>query len=153
VPASELISVSDKYGRKRVLLATMVGNIISAAMWLRSTTFVSTPPTSLTSEHIPSLPTCGRTIRGQCPNQHSNHLGCHYSSYEIKITRFDRHRLFSLLYHRVSQYISELMEVPLSEHTLLLAPYPMLHLILGTSLLFQPLSLLVSWSLKRYTWL
>jgi MFS family permease len=33
--------VSDKYGRKKILLATMVGNIVSAAIWLRSTTFVS----------------------------------------------------------------------------------------------------------------
>lgn len=32
--------MSDKYGRKKVLLATMVGNIVSAAIWLRSTTFV-----------------------------------------------------------------------------------------------------------------
>lgn len=35
------ISVSDRYGRKKVLLATMVGNIISALIWLQSTTFVS----------------------------------------------------------------------------------------------------------------
>ncbi|GHJ86419.1 hypothetical protein NliqN6_2821 [Naganishia liquefaciens] len=33
--------LSDKYGRKKVLLATMVGNILSAAIWLRSTTFSS----------------------------------------------------------------------------------------------------------------
>lgn len=33
-------AVSDKYGRRRVLLATMVGNLVSAAIWLRSTAFV-----------------------------------------------------------------------------------------------------------------
>jgi hypothetical protein len=34
-------SVSDRYGRKKVLLATMTGNLLSAVVWLRSTTFVS----------------------------------------------------------------------------------------------------------------
>ncbi|KAG7096835.1 hypothetical protein E1B28_004244 [Marasmius oreades] len=34
-------SLSDKYGRKRILLLTMVGNILSAAVWLQSTTFAS----------------------------------------------------------------------------------------------------------------
>jgi hypothetical protein len=33
--------VSDKYGRKPVLLATMIGNIISAGIWLGSTSFAS----------------------------------------------------------------------------------------------------------------
>jgi len=33
--------VSDKYGRKPVLLMTMIGNLISAFIWLKSTTFVS----------------------------------------------------------------------------------------------------------------
>lgn len=33
--------VSDRYGRKRVLLATMIGNIISTVIWLESTSFVS----------------------------------------------------------------------------------------------------------------
>jgi MFS family permease len=33
--------VSDRYGRKKVLLATMIGNIISALIWLQSTTFAS----------------------------------------------------------------------------------------------------------------
>lgn len=38
---NELIqSVSDRFGRKKVLLATMTGNILSALVWLRSTTFV-----------------------------------------------------------------------------------------------------------------
>ena len=32
--------VSDRYGRKKVLLATMFGNILSAIVWLRSTSFV-----------------------------------------------------------------------------------------------------------------
>jgi MFS family permease len=36
-----LTVVSDRYGRKKVLLATMTGNILSAVVWLRSTTFVS----------------------------------------------------------------------------------------------------------------
>ncbi|KAF8745980.1 hypothetical protein AX14_004272 [Amanita brunnescens Koide BX004] len=34
-------SLSDKYGRKRILLLTMVGNILSAVVWVRSTTFAS----------------------------------------------------------------------------------------------------------------
>lgn len=34
-------SLSDKYGRRRVLLITMVGNILSALVWLKSTTFAS----------------------------------------------------------------------------------------------------------------
>ncbi len=33
--------VSDKYGRRPVLLATMIGNIVSAGIWLQSTSFVS----------------------------------------------------------------------------------------------------------------
>jgi hypothetical protein len=35
------VPVSDRYGRKKVLLATMTGNLLSAVVWLRSTTFVS----------------------------------------------------------------------------------------------------------------
>ncbi|KAJ7682678.1 major facilitator superfamily domain-containing protein [Mycena polygramma] len=34
-------SLSDKYGRKRILLITMIGNIVSAVLWLQSTTFAS----------------------------------------------------------------------------------------------------------------
>ncbi|KAF9646019.1 MFS general substrate transporter [Thelephora ganbajun] len=34
-------SLSDKYGRKRVLLITMLGNILSAVVWIQSTTFTS----------------------------------------------------------------------------------------------------------------
>ncbi|KAF9076767.1 MFS DHA1 sub-family [Rhodocollybia butyracea] len=34
-------SLSDKYGRKRVLLITMIGNILSALVWIKSTTFAS----------------------------------------------------------------------------------------------------------------
>jgi len=34
-------SLSDKYGRKRILLLTMVGNILSAVIWVQSTTFAS----------------------------------------------------------------------------------------------------------------
>ncbi|KAI0004885.1 MFS, DHA1 sub-family [Russula compacta] len=34
-------SLSDKYGRKKVLLITMIGNILSALVWIRSTTFAS----------------------------------------------------------------------------------------------------------------
>ncbi|KAJ7498798.1 major facilitator superfamily domain-containing protein [Mycena latifolia] len=34
-------SLSDKYGRKRVLLITMIGNILSAVLWIQSTTFAS----------------------------------------------------------------------------------------------------------------
>ncbi|GLB33913.1 putative MFS DHA1 sub-family protein [Lyophyllum shimeji] len=34
-------SLSDKYGRKRVLLVTMIGNILSAIVWIQSTTFAS----------------------------------------------------------------------------------------------------------------
>ncbi|KAK8861595.1 hypothetical protein IAR55_002418 [Kwoniella newhampshirensis] len=33
--------LSDKYGRKRILLITMSGNIISAAIWIQSTSFAS----------------------------------------------------------------------------------------------------------------
>lgn len=36
-------AVSDRYGRKNILLATMVGNILSAVVWLRSTSFVCLP--------------------------------------------------------------------------------------------------------------
>ncbi|KAI0750752.1 MFS general substrate transporter [Daedaleopsis nitida] len=34
-------SLSDKYGRKRILLITMIGNILSALVWLFSTSFAS----------------------------------------------------------------------------------------------------------------
>ncbi|KIM46086.1 hypothetical protein M413DRAFT_65291, partial [Hebeloma cylindrosporum] len=34
-------SLSDKYGRKRILLITMIGNILSAIIWIQSTTFAS----------------------------------------------------------------------------------------------------------------
>ncbi|KAJ7929897.1 major facilitator superfamily domain-containing protein [Mycena leptocephala] len=34
-------SLSDKYGRKRILLITMIGNILSAVLWLQSTTFAT----------------------------------------------------------------------------------------------------------------
>lgn len=34
-------SLSDKYGRKRILLFTMIGNILSAVIWVQSTTFAS----------------------------------------------------------------------------------------------------------------
>ncbi|TFY67804.1 hypothetical protein EVG20_g3809 [Dentipellis fragilis] len=34
-------SLSDKYGRRRVLLITMIGNILSALVWIQSTTFAS----------------------------------------------------------------------------------------------------------------
>ncbi|KAI9063320.1 MFS general substrate transporter [Trametes sanguinea] len=34
-------ALSDRYGRKRVLLLTMIGNILSALVWLKSTTFAT----------------------------------------------------------------------------------------------------------------
>ncbi|KAJ6598943.1 major facilitator superfamily domain-containing protein [Mycena vulgaris] len=34
-------SLSDRYGRKRVLLITMIGNMLSAVLWIQSTTFAS----------------------------------------------------------------------------------------------------------------
>ncbi|KAJ7068387.1 major facilitator superfamily domain-containing protein [Mycena amicta] len=34
-------SLSDKYGRKRVLLITMIGNILSAVIWMLSTNFAT----------------------------------------------------------------------------------------------------------------
>lgn len=34
-------SLSDKYGRKRILLITMIGNILSALVWIKSTTFAT----------------------------------------------------------------------------------------------------------------
>ncbi|EIM88313.1 MFS DHA1 sub-family [Stereum hirsutum FP-91666 SS1] len=34
-------SLSDTYGRKRILLITMIGNILSALVWIKSTTFAS----------------------------------------------------------------------------------------------------------------
>ncbi|KAI5125014.1 hypothetical protein M0805_007438 [Coniferiporia weirii] len=34
-------SLSDKYGRKRVLLLTMIGNILSALVWIQSSSFAS----------------------------------------------------------------------------------------------------------------
>ncbi|KAF5344115.1 hypothetical protein D9758_008841 [Tetrapyrgos nigripes] len=34
-------SLSDKYGRKRILLITMIGNILSALVWVTSTSFAS----------------------------------------------------------------------------------------------------------------
>ncbi|KAH8105911.1 MFS general substrate transporter [Cristinia sonorae] len=34
-------SLSDKYGRKRVLLITMLGNMLSAIVWIQSTSFAS----------------------------------------------------------------------------------------------------------------
>ncbi|TDL29481.1 MFS, DHA1 sub-family [Rickenella mellea] len=34
-------ALSDKYGRKRILLLTMAGNILSAVIWIQSTSFAS----------------------------------------------------------------------------------------------------------------
>ncbi|CAE6527120.1 unnamed protein product [Rhizoctonia solani] len=34
-------SLSDKYGRKRILLLSMIGNILSAIVWVQSTSFAS----------------------------------------------------------------------------------------------------------------
>ncbi|KAF9008969.1 major facilitator superfamily domain-containing protein [Cyathus striatus] len=34
-------SLSDRYGRRRILLLTMIGNILSAVVWIQSTTFAS----------------------------------------------------------------------------------------------------------------
>ncbi|TFK43435.1 MFS, DHA1 sub-family [Crucibulum laeve] len=34
-------ALSDKYGRRRILLFTMIGNILSAVVWIQSTTFAS----------------------------------------------------------------------------------------------------------------
>ncbi|KAF9055447.1 MFS general substrate transporter [Hymenopellis radicata] len=34
-------SLSDKYGRKRILLFTMIGNLLSAIVWIKSTTFAT----------------------------------------------------------------------------------------------------------------
>ncbi|CAE6469435.1 unnamed protein product [Rhizoctonia solani] len=34
-------SLSDKYGRKRILLLSMIGNILSAMVWIQSTSFAS----------------------------------------------------------------------------------------------------------------
>ncbi|KAH9966080.1 MFS DHA1 sub-family [Russula dissimulans] len=34
-------SLSDKYGRKKILLITMIGNMLSALVWVKSTTFAS----------------------------------------------------------------------------------------------------------------
>ncbi|KAI0353590.1 MFS general substrate transporter [Trametes cingulata] len=34
-------ALSDKYGRKRILLLTMIGNILSGLVWLKSTTFAT----------------------------------------------------------------------------------------------------------------
>lgn len=34
-------ALSDKYGRKRILLITMAGNILSALVWIQSTSFAS----------------------------------------------------------------------------------------------------------------
>ncbi|KZW04077.1 MFS general substrate transporter [Exidia glandulosa HHB12029] len=34
-------ALSDKYGRKNILLLTMVGNLLSAIVWIQSTTFAS----------------------------------------------------------------------------------------------------------------
>ena len=33
--------LADKYGRRRVLLASMVGNVLSTLIWIQSTSFVS----------------------------------------------------------------------------------------------------------------
>jgi len=33
--------LSDRYGRKRILLLTMIGNLLSAIVWIQSTTFAS----------------------------------------------------------------------------------------------------------------
>ncbi|KAF9226573.1 MFS general substrate transporter [Gyrodon lividus] len=39
--APQIGAFSDKYGRRNVLLATMAGNILSALVWIKSTTFSS----------------------------------------------------------------------------------------------------------------
>ena len=55
-PTTVLMVVSDRYGRKKVLLGTMIGNILSAVVWLRSTTFVSlTMPPELIVGFFPAL--------------------------------------------------------------------------------------------------
>ncbi|ELU45454.1 MFS, DHA1 sub-family [Rhizoctonia solani AG-1 IA] len=37
----DVVFLSDKYGRKRVLLVSMIGNILSAIVWIQSTSFAS----------------------------------------------------------------------------------------------------------------
>ena len=78
------VSVSDKYGRKRVLLCTMLGNILSAIIWTRSTSFVSCsccPPSGLhgrevdiNAVHFLAVSLGRRSKRGQRPTQHVNAL-------------------------------------------------------------------------------
>jgi hypothetical protein len=94
-----LMVVSDRYGRKKVLLATMTGNILSAVVWLRSTTFVSpTIPPELTVGVLPTLALDRWTQRRKCPAQHSYYRRCHRNRDEVKVPCSDWNRLFSLLH-------------------------------------------------------
>jgi MFS family permease len=69
-----LTKVSDRYGRKKVLVATMMGNILSAVIWLRSTSFVSWPDVLLITAdpvgYISALPSGRRAERRQRSAQH-----------------------------------------------------------------------------------
>lgn len=69
-----LTIVSDRYGRKKVLVATMMGNILSAVIWLRSTSFVSLHGASVGSADragfVSAVPGGRRSERRQCTAQH-----------------------------------------------------------------------------------
>jgi len=41
IVSPQIGSLSDRYGRKRILLITMIGNIASAVVWIQSTSFAS----------------------------------------------------------------------------------------------------------------
>ena len=94
-----LIVVSDRYGRKKVLLATMTGNILSAVVWLRSTTFVSLAvPPELTLGFIFAFALVRWTERGQRSAQHGHHRRRHGNRDEVKVPCSDWNRLLGLLH-------------------------------------------------------
>jgi hypothetical protein len=100
-----LTVVSDRYGRKKVLLATMTGNILSAVVWLRSTTFVSlTIPSQLTVGVLPTLTLDWWTQRRKCPAQHGYNRRCHRDRDEVKVPCSDWNRLLRLLHFWVSPH-------------------------------------------------
>jgi len=101
-PTIVLMVVSDRYGRKKVLLATMTGNILSAVVWLRSTTFVSlTMPPELNVGFFPALSPDWRAQRRKRPTQYGHHRRRHRDRDEVKVPCSDWYRLLSLLHLRV----------------------------------------------------
>jgi hypothetical protein len=98
-------SWSDRYGRKRVLLLTMIGNVASSLLWLASTSFDASNLdfTGLRADQatdISSLETRRRFQRGKRTAQCRHPLGRLQPGYTGSLPGSRRHRFFAVLHDR-----------------------------------------------------